>query len=254
MRERPRIIPVLLLRGTGLYKTTRFSDATYVGDPINAVRVFNDKEVDELVVLDIGSAGSSQDQIPYALLKDVAGECFMPLCFGGGIRSVDQVRRLVHLGVEKVALNTGAVDSPDLVRESARLFGRQAVVGSIDVRTRADGRATVHVNGGRRDTGLDPVAHAQQLVADGAGEILLTSVDREGTRSGLDVELVARVSASVDVPVVAHGGAGSVSDLAAALRSGASAVAAGSLFVHYGKYRAVLITYVEAGDRDVLQS
>lgn len=244
---------MLLLRGQGLWKTARFQDPTYVGDPINAVRLFNDKEVDELVLLDIGAAGSRVDRIPYDLLKDVAGECFMPLCFGGGIRTVEQVRRLVHLGVEKVALNTAAVDSPDLVRDSARLFGRQAVLGSIDVRARPDGVGTVHVDGGRRDTGLDPVEHARRLVADGAGEILLTSIDREGSRTGLDLDLVARVSASVDVPVVAHGGAGSVQDLAAGVRAGASAVAAGSLFVHYGRHRAVLVTYLEPGDRDLLR-
>jgi cyclase len=237
----PRVIPCLLLDGPRLVKTTRFADPVYLGDPVNTVRILSDKQVDELIVLDIGSR--SGGALQYDLLRQLAGECFMPLCVGGGVNDVQQFRTLVHLGVEKVAVNTAAVQNPGLVTEASRLFGRQAVAVSIDVRVNAQGRQTVHVDGGRRDTGLDPLQHAREAERLGAGELLLTSVDREGTRKGYDLDLVARISAAVDCPVVAHGGAASMQSLAQAVAAGASAVAAGSLFSLYGPHRAALVTY-----------
>lgn len=249
--DRPRVIPCLLLDGEGLYKTTRFADPSYVGDPINTIRIFNDKEVDEAVLLNIGTARRGGDP-PYALLRDLAGECFMPLCYGGGVRSTEQVRRLIQLGVEKVAVNTAAVERPAIVEEAAALLGSQSVVVSIDVRRDREGRPSVTTHAGSSSTELDPVEHARRAEALGAGEILLTAVDREGTRTGFDLDLIAGVSQAVGIPVVAHGGAATTGDLRAAVRAGASAVAAGSLHVHRGRERAVLITYPDHEARAAL--
>lgn len=237
-----RVIPCLLLKDGGLYKTVRFSDPKYVGDPINVVRIFNDKEVDELIVLDIG-ATRNRRSIDFDLIEKFASESFMPLCYGGGIGSMGEIRQLFDLGIEKVSLNTAAVERPDLVSEAAEALGSQSVVVSIDVkRTRTRGR-TVVTRGGSQRTGLEPVAHARALVEAGAGEILLTSVDKEGTGRGYDLDLVRDVCAGLDVPVIAHGGAGDLGHLAEAFGAGAAGVAAGSLFVFQGPHRAVLINY-----------
>lgn len=244
-----RVIPILLLKGSGLYKTVQFDKATYVGDPINAVRIFNDKECDEIVVLDI-QASTAGSGINLPLLEDIAGEAFMPLCYGGGVRSLDDLRRLFDVGIEKVSINTRAVENPDLVAESARRWGSQSIVVSIDVRRSRPGKYRVVTGGGRNDTGLDPVEHAVASEQRGAGEILLTSVDREGTAKGYDLDLTRRVSEAVRVPVIAHGGAGDLGDVAEVLRSGcADAAAAGSLFVFQGPHRAVLISYPTPQER-----
>ena len=239
----PRVIPCLLLRKQGLVKTIRFQNPTYVGDPTNAVRIFNDKEVDELVFLDI--AASSDGQPPqFELLARMTSECFMPLCYGGGVRTIADMHRLFTLGIEKVSLNTEAAKRPEFVREAANIFGSSSIVVSIDVRRRILGRYEVVTSGGRQRTGLDPVAFAIRMQEMGAGELLLTSVERDGTGTGYDLELVKSVSSAVSVPVIACGGAGSVRDLVRAVREGgASAAAAGSLFVFHGPHRAVLITY-----------
>ncbi|MBA2504338.1 MAG: imidazole glycerol phosphate synthase subunit HisF [Thermoleophilaceae bacterium] len=235
-----RAIPCLLLRDGGLYKTTRFGDAGYVGDPINTARIFSDKQVDELVLLDIDASGEGRGP-DLAAIASVAEECFAPLCYGGGIRSVEDMHAVYSVGVEKVSLNALAVARPETVTEGAARFGTQSVVVSIDVK---DGEVVTH--GATRRTGLDPVEHARDMAARGAGEILLTAVDREGTGAGFDLDLVRSVTGAVNVPVIAHGGAGSIEDLGAAVREGgASAVAAGSLFVYIGPHRAVLITYPE---------
>jgi cyclase len=239
---RPRVIPTLLLRNGGLVKTVRFGDAKYVGDPINAVRIFNEKEVDELLFLDIGAAAQSQGP-GFDVLADIASEAFMPFGYGGGIRTVEHVRRLFALGVEKVVLNRAAVEDPALVEATATLAGSSSVVVGIDVRRRLFGRPEVVTHGGTRSARVHPVAHAVEMERRGAGEILLQSVDRDGTQQGYDEALVAEVAAAVSIPVVAAGGAGSVADLAKAVQAGASAAAAGSLFVFKGRHRAVLITY-----------
>lgn len=237
-----RVIPSLLLRNGGLVKTRRFTDAVYVGDPINAVKIFNDKEVDELAFLDIGAtpAGRGPD---FELLEAIAAEAFMPFGYGGGIRTVDEVHRLLTLGIEKVILNTAAFDDPGLVGACAEVAGSSSVVVSIDVRTDLFRRRRVMVAGGTRAAGRDPVEMALEMQRRGAGEILLNSIDRDGMGSGYDLRLVSEVSSAVSIPVVALGGAGSLEDMRKAVEAGASAVAAGSFFVFHGPHRAVLISY-----------
>lgn len=256
---RTRVIPCLLLRNGGLVKTIRFETPRYVGDPINAVRIFNQKEVDELMFFDIGATVAGR-RPNFDLIRDIATEAFMPFGYGGGVRTVEDVRALVGLGVEKVVLNAAAVERPELITEASELAGSQSVVVSIDVKKGMLGRYEVLTHNATRRTGLNPVEWAQQAQARGAGEIVVNSVDRDGTMKGYDLVLLKRVADAVTVPVVACGGAGSLDDFAAAVREGgASAVAAGSLFVFHGKHRAVLITYPEysslearlGGGRDV---
>jgi cyclase len=237
-----RVIPTLLLRNGGLVKTTQFKDPRYVGDPINAVRIFNDKEVDELIFLDIGATPTATDP-NFDLLADIASEAFMPFGYGGGITTLDQVKRLVALGIEKVVLNTAAAENPRLVEQAVRVAGSSSVVVSIDVRRSFLGKYGVAVRGGQVATGREPVEYARAMEQLGAGELLLQSIDREGTQSGYELELIQRVAAAVTVPVVASGGAGSMQHFRQAVEAGASAAAAGSYFVFHGKHRAVLITY-----------
>lgn len=238
-----RVIPCLLLRGAGLVKTTKFKDPKYVGDPINAIRIFNDKEVDELVLLDITASKEGRGPA-FSVIEEVASECFMPLAYGGGIRSVDEARKILKLGVEKVVFNTTAWHAPEVLRETAREFGAQAVVASIDVRRKLFGRYEVFIDGGSRATGMNPVEYARRMEAAGAGEIFLNSIDRDGAMKGYELDLIAQVSGAVGIPVIAAGGAGSVSDFRTAIREGgAAAVAAGAMFVFHGPHRAVLITY-----------
>lgn len=241
-----RVIPCLLLLDGGLVKTRRFARPRYVGDPINAVRIFNDKYVDELMFLDIDASrrGAEPD---YDLVARIAGECFMPLCYGGGIRRLDQARRLVAAGVEKIAVNSSAIERPALLRELSDEFGASSVVAGIDVVRDWRGRARVYHPGRRKVTSLSPATHAQALVAAGAGEILLNSVDRDGTRSGFDLDIVREVSHAVAVPVVACGGADDLVHMRQVIDAGASAAAAGSMFVFYGPHQAVLINYPEYG-------
>jgi cyclase len=238
-----RVIPALLLRGAGLVKTTRFKDPKYVGDPINAIKIFNDKEVDELVLLDITATRENRGPA-FSVIEEVASECFMPLAYGGGIRKVEEARRILKLGVEKVVFNATAWREPQVLSRASREFGAQAVVASIDVRRKLFGRYEVFVDGGTRGTGADAVEYAQRMENAGAGEILLNSIDRDGTMKGYEVELIAKVTSAVSIPVIALGGAGSVKDFSQAIsQGGAAAVAAGSMFVFHGPHRAVLITY-----------
>jgi imidazole glycerol-phosphate synthase subunit HisF len=237
-----RIIPCLLLKNRGLVKTIKFANPSYVGDPINAVKIFNDKEVDELVFLDISA--SQENRGPnFDLLADIASECFMPLGYGGGIRTIQDVKKILRIGVEKVILNTVAVENPNFIREAADSCGSQSVVVSIDVKKTLFGKYEVRIKNGSEKTKLDPVLFAQEAARLGAGEILLNSIDLDGTMSGFDTELISKVSKAVAVPVVACGGAGSLKDFTKAFHSGAAAVAAGSFFVYHGPHRAVLITY-----------
>lgn len=243
-----RVIPCLLLRGRGLVKTVRFKDPTYVGDPINAVRIFNDKEVDELLFLDILATVEGR-RPPLKAIAEIAGECFMPLTYGGGVRTLEDMREIFSVGVEKICLCSAAVDDPAFVRRAADAFGSQSIVVSLDVRRSLFGRRELATHAGTRKTGIDPVAFALQMERAGAGELLLNDIDRDGTLRGYDLQLVRAVSSAVGVPLVACGGAGSVADLAAAVQQGgAAAAAAGSLFVFHGRHRAVLITYPDAGE------
>lgn len=241
--KRIRVIPVLLLKNGDLVKTVRFQKPTYIGDPINAVRIFNEKRVDELILLDIDAKRGekrSEDQ----LLSEIAGEAFMPVAFGGGIDNLAQVEKILKQGIEKVVVNSAAAENPGLVTSIARQFGSQSVVISMDVRRNAFGSYRVFTEGGRKSTGSDPVAHAKRLADAGAGEILVTSIAHEGTGEGYDLKLTRAIADAVSVPVIANGGASSVADLAAAVNSGhASAVAASSMFIFQGKHRAVLISF-----------
>lgn len=239
---RPRVIPCLLLDGLGLVKTIKFKDRTYLGDPVNTVRIFNEKGADEVVLLDINASVRGGGP-PFELLEEIASEAFMPLAFGGGITTLEQIRRILGLGYEKVVINTHANDAPGFVAEAAKVFGRSTIVVGVDVRKGRFGGAEVCVAGGGRKVSSDPVAHCVEMARRGAGEILLNSIDRDGTGKGYDLELVRKVAASVSVPVVACGGANEVNDLKSVLDAGASAAAAGSMFVFNGKHRAVLITY-----------
>ncbi|HEX5872965.1 MAG TPA: AglZ/HisF2 family acetamidino modification protein [Longimicrobium sp.] len=240
-----RVIPCLLLKGSGLVKTVRFKDPRYLGDPINIVRLFNDKEVDELVILDITATPEGRGP-RMDLLATLTTECFMPLCYGGGVRTLDDMHALFSLGVEKVSLNTRALEDPALVTAAAERFGSQSVIVSIDVKRGMFGGQKVVVRAGKQRTGRDPVEFAVEMERRGAGELLLNSVDRDGTMEGYDLELIRRVTAAVSVPVVACGGAGSVADLGRAVNEGgAAAAAAGSLFVYQGPHRAVLVNYPE---------
>jgi len=238
-----RVMPCLLVRNRGLVKTIKFDKASYVGDPINTVRIFNEFEVDELIFLDI-TATIENKRPQLELLAEIAAECFMPFTYGGGVRSVDDVAAIHSLGAEKVALNTVAIEQPALVEKVAARFGSQAVVVSIDVRKkRLFGGYGVYSRGGRVDTKIDPVTHARRVEQLGAGEILLTSIDRDGTMQGYDLDLVSQVSDAVRIPVIACGGAGAVDDFRKAKDAGASAVAAGSMVVYQGKHRAVLVNF-----------
>ncbi len=241
---RPRVIPCLLVspsRG-GLVKTRRFRKPKYVGDPINAVRIFNDKEVDELMVLDIDATREGRGP-DFALVEELAGECFMPLCYGGGIRTAEEAKAIFSLGVEKVSLQSAFLRNARIVREIADHAGEQAVVVSLDVEKDWLGRQRIRTAPGIQVRHRDWREALTEAAAAGAGEILLTSVDREGTLSGMDIPLIEEASAMVDVPLIANGGAGSLADIQGAVKAGASAVAAGAFFVFHGPHRAVLITY-----------
>jgi cyclase len=239
---RPRVIPALLLKGQGLVKTVKFKDPKYLGDPINIVRIFNDKEVDELVFLDI-TATNEKRRPPFEMLGKITSECFMPLGYGGGIRNLDDVKTLLSLGIEKVILNTIAVENPAFVTEVAGYAGSQAVVVSMDIKKGLLGKYEVVTHSGKTGTGLDPVRHALEMEKRGAGELFVNSIDRDGTMQGYDLDLVRRVAEAVNVPMVACGGAGKVQHLAEAIQQGASAAAAGSIFVFQGPLRGVLISY-----------
>lgn len=240
---RPRVIPCLLLKNKGLVKTVQFRNPTYVGDPINAVRIFNDKEVDELIFLDI-TASIERRSPPFEFISKIAGECFMPLTYGGGIRKIEDIKTILSLGVEKVCINSYAVENPAFIRAAADLVGSSSVVVALDVKKNARSKYEVFTYSGTRPTGLDPVQWAAEMEKMGAGELLLNSIDRDGTMQGYDIKLVRQVAEAVSVPVIACGGAGKISDLVQAVHEGkASAVAAGSMFVFHGKHRAVLINF-----------
>ena len=240
---RPRVLPVLLLQGGRLVKTMRFRKPRYVGDPINAVRIFNEKEVDELIVIDI-DAGRAGGSIPLKLVTRIAGECFMPMTYGGGIRTLDQIADIMAAGVEKVSINRAAVADRGFVARAAKRFGSQSIVVSIDVRRRLFGQYEICVDGGRRRAGLEPVSLALELESEGAGEILLTSINQEGTMTGYDVDLVRRVASAVSIPVIACGGAGSIDDVIGVVcDAGAAAAAVGSMAVYQGRNRGVLIGF-----------
>lgn len=240
---RARVIPCLLLHGHGLVKTRKFKDAVYIGDPVNAARIFSEKEVDELALFDIDASRENREP-NYELIAEIAGECFMPLSYGGGIKDLQEVQRIIRSGVEKIVINSTAIECISTVRKIADVFGSQAIVGGIDVCRSILGGYKVVAKSNTVSTKLNPVEHAKALADAGVGEIFLNSVDCDGQMQGYDLELIKRVSSVVNVPVVACGGAGKVEHLQEAIAiGGASAVAVGSMFVFYGKHKAVLINY-----------
>lgn len=241
--NRPRVIPTLLIDEGNLVKTRKFGNPVYLGDPINAIRIFNEKGVDELAVMDI-SATCRKSEPDYELLEKMASEAFMPLSYGGGIRSVEQMKHLFRMGFEKIIVNTAFVEDASLIREGAEYFGSQSIVCSIDYKKTLLGKRCFACDGERK-IGSSPEELAAIAETSGAGEILLYSMDRDGMRVGYDIDTVTAVSESVGIPVIACGGANDVSDLKKALLAGASAVAAGSMFVFFGKKQAVLINYPE---------
>ena len=252
---RPRITPCLLIHNGGLVKTVGFTDHKYVGDPINAVRIFNEKEADELMVLDIDATvdGSEPD---FKLIAKLAAECRMPLCYGGGITHVEQVQRLVNIGVEKVALSSAAIARPALVTEIADAVGRQSVAVVLDVRKRVGLLSTKYeicTHNAKKTIKSNVFSLIQEIQQAGAGEIVINSVDRDGMMKGYDLELAAQVRSLADVPITFLGGAGSLEDLSDLFSSvGIVGGAAGSLFVFKGKYRAVLINYPTSTQKDIV--
>ncbi len=239
----PRVIPCLLLRDRGLVKTVKFKSDVYVGDPVNAVRIFNDKEVDELILLDIDATREGRGP-DFEVIAEIAGECFMPVAYGGGINSFSDVQRVIRSGIEKVVINSAAYGNLDVVRESSATYGAQAVVGAIDVRKPLLGGYKLYSRSGMDEQKVKLTAHVEALVGAGAGEIFVNSIDRDGVMGGYDVDLIRQVCAATNTPVIASGGAGTVPHLIEAVeKGGASAVAAGSMFVFHGRHKAVLINY-----------
>jgi cyclase len=227
----------------GLVKGEKFKNHKYVGDPINAVRIFNEKEVDELAFIDISATVNGREP-DYSLIEDIATEAFMPMAYGGGIQRVDQVERLFRLGVEKVIINTAFSENPTFITDCSRIVGSQSIVVSVDFKKSLLGKYEVWSHNASKKTGEHPVNYAKRAASLGAGEIILTSVDREGTGGSLDLDLIGQVTQALDIPVIAQGGVGSLADIkACVLNAGASGVAAGSFFTFHGKHRAVLLTY-----------
>jgi cyclase len=237
-----RVIPALLLKNGGLVKTHKFKDPKYVGDPINAIRIFNDKEVDELMVLDIVASKEGKEP-DYRMIELFAGECFMPLCYGGGIKTMEQADRIFNMGVEKISIQTAAIEDLGLIREVADKYGSQAVVISVDIKRTLFGGTKLY-RAATSDTDKENWKPFLTRAGDaGAGEVLINAVDKDGTLSGPDLELIREANSELDIPLIALGGVSSLEDIRLAVEAGASAVAAGAFFVFHGPHRAVLITY-----------
>lgn len=240
-----RVIPCLLLKGRGFVKTVRFKNPSYLGDPLNILKIFNEKEVDELVVLDI-TATVERRPPRFELIREIVSEAFMPVAYGGGIRTLEDARQVMALGVEKIILNTAAAETPNLVGQLAGTLGSQSVLVSIDVGRSMFGRREIRIRSGRKRIPDGVVDYARRMESLGSGEILLTAIDRDGTFDGYDLNLITSVTQSVRIPVIASGGAAGNDDFRRAVKeAGAAAVAAGSAFVFQGRNRAVLINYPE---------
>lgn len=252
---RPRITPCLLVHRGGLVKTVGFKEPKYVGDPINAVKIFNEKESDELIVLDIDATANGAEP-DYQMIRNLAAECRMPLCYGGGVKTAEQASRIVGLGVEKVAISSAAVENPFLVSEISEQIGRQSVVVVIDTKKKMLGLGyDVMSHNGKRSAKRDPFAFAAEMAALGAGEIVLNSIDNDGQMKGYDLGAASKLRAAVNIPITLLGGAGSLDDMKALFdQCGVVGASAGSFFVFKGPYRAVLITYPSAQQKDSLFS
>lgn len=249
---RPRIIPCLLVKNKGLVKTVNFKNPKYVGDPINAVRIFNEKQVDEMVVFDIDAAVEKRGP-DFKMIEYLASQCRMPLCYGGGITTEDDAKRIFGLGVEKIAVSSVAVGKPELVRNVAQQVGSQSVIVVIDVKKNAKGQYEIFTHNGTKPTGKEPAAFARMMEDYGIGEIAVNSIDNDGVMKGYDFELIDRVRNAVTVPMTVLGGAGTIDDIGKLIdRYGIIGAAAGSLFVFKGVYKAVLINYPNPVEKDTL--
>lgn len=249
---RPRIIPCLLVHNKGLVKTVNFKNPKYVGDPINAVRIFNEKFVDELMVLDIDATVQNREP-DYQMIEFLAAECRMPLSYGGGVKSVEQAQRIFSLGVEKIAMSASVVDNPNLITEMAEQVGTQSVVAVVDVKKKLLGGYEVYTHNGRVNSKKDPVAFVCELERLGAGEIVINSIDNDGVMKGYDLSLVDKVRSATSLPITVLGGAGSLNDVGALIKKhGLIGAAVGSLFVFKGVYKAVLINYPSPSEKDAL--
>ncbi len=237
-----RVIPVLLLQNNGLVKTKKFEKATYVGDPINAVKIFNLKEVDELIFLDI-NASKERTEPNYDLIADIASEAFMPFGYGGGVKNISEIRKLLRIGVEKIILNTSLKDE-NFVREAVSIFGSSTIVASVDISNNC-----VYNHANKTRGNCDIISHVKKIEELGVGEIMVNSVDRDGCYTGYDLDILKNVAEMVNLPVIACGGAANLDDIKNLIKkTECSAAAAGSMFVFYGKYKAVLITYPEEAE------
>lgn len=250
---RPRIIPCLLIQNKGLVKTVKFKDPKYVGDPLNAVKIFNEKEVDELIVLDIDASVEGREP-DYALIQKMAMECRMPFCYGGGISNADQAKKIIGLGVEKIALSSAAVLNPSLVKQIADEVGSQSVVVVLDVKKKLlGGRYEVWINNGRKNTGKCPIELSKVLQDLGVGEIVVNSIDADGAMKGYNFDIAEKIHKNIHVPLTILGGAGSLDDIGALINKfGIVGAAVGSLFVFKGVYKAVLINYPSPTEKDNL--
>lgn len=249
----PRIIPCLLVHNKGLVKSVKFKDYKYVGDPLNAVRIFNEKEVDELMVIDIDSSVENKEP-DYVMIQNLASECRMPLCYGGGIKTVEQAQKIFSLGVEKIAISSVVVENPEIITQIASRVGNQSVIVVIDVKKKMlQNKYEVFIKNGRQNTGLDPITFVKKCEMLGAGEIVINSIDNDGTMKGFDYSLIEKIRNNISIPLTVLGGAGSYEDIGEVIsKHGIIGVAAGSLFVFKGKYRAVLINYPNKSEKEEL--
>ena len=239
----PRVIPCLLLKDGGLVKTVKFKKYNYIGDAVNAVKIFNEKGADELILLDI-MATRNKKNVDFDFLKEIVSEAFMPVCYGGGIKDIETIKKVLYSGVEKISINTSSFLDPDLIKQASNIFGAQAIVVSIDINTNWFGKKSVYINGGNQNTNIDPIKYAKQMEDLGAGELLVNSIYKDGTMSGYDIDTINDISNVVNIPLIALGGAGNVEDMKLIFnKTNASAVAAGSMFVYTGIHKAVLINY-----------
>lgn len=249
---RPRIIPSLLLHDKGLVKTVNFKSHKYVGDPINAVRIFNEKEVDELAIFDIDATVLNKEP-DYILIEKLANQSRMPLCYGGGVKTVEQAQKIFGLGIEKIALSSALIQNPQLVTEIAERVGSQSVIVVLDIKKKLLGGYEVYTYNGKKSTGINPIKFAKELERLGAGEIIINSIDQDGMMNGFDLPLIDKIAETISIPMTVLGGAGSISDIKKVIdKHGVIGVAAGSLFVFKGVYKAVLINYPSREEKDLL--
>ncbi len=249
---RPRIIPSLLVHDKGLVKTVHFKNPKYVGDPINAVKIFNEKEVDELAVFDIDATvlGKEPD---YALIEKLANQSRMPLCYGGGVKTVEQAQKIFGLGIEKIALSSAVIENPNLITQIADRVGSQSVIVVMDVKKKLLGGYEIYTHNGKKATGVNPIKFAEEAQRLGAGEIVINAIDQDGVMKGFDMNLIDKISEKISIPITVLGGAGSLQDIKKVIdRHGIIGVAAGSLFVFKGIYKAVLINYPTKKEKEEL--